>query len=115
MVNKRQKAQLEKKLLKGLENHKEQVEKALKVQKEYYKDCNTRGMSVIDILTKIMGDKTLIFEIEQWSEEKENNTYDYSAIIVNNDGEVVYEECDGELPLPRILGIYNDFDLTQTF
>lgn len=80
---------------------------AREIQKEFYKGFNTRGYKEIDILFRDFGDYALIFKIGQWTEEKEKNTYDYDALIVNKDLQVVYDESDGELPLPRILGIFN--------
>lgn len=108
MANKREIAKFERNLLKGLKENQEQVRMALKSFREFYSDYNTRGMSVIDILSATSGSKTLIFEIEQWAEEKAQNTYDYSFVIVNDDGEVVWDEGDGELPMSSVLDRYKD-------
>lgn len=109
MANKRDIKRLEKNLLDIIQENKEQVRMALNSFREFYSDCNTRGMAVIDILTATSGLNTIVFEIEQWSEEKAKNTYDYSLVVVNGDGEVIFDEADGELPLPMVLTRYKDF------
>ena len=115
MASKRDITKFNKLLLNGLKANQEQVKMALKVFDDFYADCDTRGMAVIDRLSRTQGDKTLIFEIEQWKEEKAKNTFDYSLVIVNGDGKVAYDEANGELPLPYILGIYRNFDLEKTY
>ena len=109
MASKRDIQKFEKHLLDVIKEDKEQVKMALKSFREFYSDCNTRGMAVIDILTATSGSNTLVFEVEQWGEEKAKNTYDYSLVVVNGDGEVVFDEADGELPLPMVLTRYKDF------
>ena len=109
MANKREVAKLNRKLLSGSKNR-EQVAKALKVFDDFYADCNTRGMAVIDRMAKTWGEYTLIFEVEQWSEEKAQNTFDYTLAIVNGDGEVVYDEADGELPLSTVVRHFNNIN-----
>lgn len=108
MANQRDIKRLEKNLLDTIQEDKEQVRMALKSFREFYSDCNTRGMAVIDILTATSGSNTLVFEIEQWSEEEQQNTFDYSFVIVNGDGEVVLDRADGELPLPLVLSRFKD-------
>lgn len=108
MASKRDIAKFNKRLLNGLKENKEQVEKALKIFDDFYADCDTRGMAIIDRLSSTQGDKTLIFEIEQWREEREKNLFDYSFVIVNGDGEVILDGADGELPLPSVLQRFKD-------
>lgn len=115
MVNKRKQAKLEKNLLKGFENNKEQVKTALEVVREFYSDLDTRGYSIIDVLAKTWGEYTMIFNIGQWGEEKAQNTYDYDLTIVNGDGEVVYDESNGELPLGRVLGRFREVNEPLTY
>ena len=115
MASKRDIAKFNKELLNGLKASKEQDEKAWKIFDDFYADCDTRGMAVIDRLSKTQGDKTLIFEIEQWREKKEKNLFDYSLVVVDGDGEVIFDEADGELPLPYVLGIYRHFDMNKTY
>ena len=107
MVNKRDIKRLEKQVLDSIEEEsKEQVRMALDSFRNFYSECDTRGMAVLQILTAIHGRYTLIFEIEQWGEEKSKNLYDYSFTIVNGDGEVVLDEADGELCMPLVLSRY---------
>lgn len=108
MASKRDIAKFNRELLNGLKESEEQVKKALKVFDDFYADCDTRGMAIIDRLSSTQGDKTLIFEIEQWREEKEKNLFDYSFVIVNGDGEVILDEADGELPMPLVLQRFRD-------
>ena len=115
MVNQRDIKRLEKSLLDTIQEDKEQVRMALKSFREFYSDCNTRGMAVIDILTATSGSNTLVFEIEQWSEEKVENTYDYDLTIVDGDGNIVYDESDGELSLGRVLSRFREVNEPLTY
>lgn len=92
------------------------IKKAKEVHKEFYKGFNTRGYKTIDWLFRDFGDYALIFHIGQWKEEKEANTFDYDAIIVDKDFNVVYDESDGELPMNRVLGVFNyDFQAPKFY
>lgn len=108
MANKREIAKIERNLLNGLTEDKEQVKIALKVFREFFSDCNTRGMSVVDIKVKTSGSNTLVFEIEQWAEEKPQNTFDYTFVVVNGNGEVILDRADGELPFPLVLDRFEE-------
>ena len=115
MVNQKKVAQLERNLLKGLQKDKEQVKTALEVVREFYSDLNTRGYNIIDILSKTWGEYTMIFEVGQWGEEKAQNTYDYDLTIVDGDGNVIYDESNGELPLPRVLSRFREVNEPLTY
>ena len=66
------------------------------IQKEW--NLNTRGYKEIEIKGKQNEDGSIvIYEIGQWSEEKEANTFDYGIFIFNSQGELIYDECDGEI------------------
>ena len=60
--------------------------------------CNTRGYKEVDLLGKVNQDGSIVFcHIGQWSEEKENNTFDYDLNVFDQNGTLVYDEADGEL------------------
>ena len=115
MVNQRKVAQLERNLLKGLQEDKEQVKIALEVVREFYSEFDLRGYSIIDVLSKTWDEYTMIFNVGQWSEEKAENTYDYDLTIVDGEGNIVYDESDGELPLGKVLGRFREVNEPLTY
>ena len=65
------------------------------IVKEYMKYLGLkkiRGMKEIEIMGKIIDDGILIYEISVFE-----NEYSYWILMFNNDGQLVYDESDGEI------------------
>ena len=59
---------------------------------------NIRGYKEVELLGKVNQDGSIVFcHIGQWTEEKENNTFDYDLNVFDQDGNLVYDESNGEL------------------
>lgn len=70
--------------------------------------CNIRGYKEIDLLAKNVDGGIIFCHIGQWTEEKEANTFDYDLNIFNSNGELIYDESDGELAKSKCYQIFDN-------
>ena len=70
---------------------------------------NIRGYKEIELLGKVNQDGSIVFcHIGQWTEEEENNTFDYDLNVFDENGMLTYDESDGELPRFQCYQAFNE-------
>lgn len=77
-----------------------------KIFDEYFKDFDTKGLKTIKPLIRYFKDGFYVyFEIQQWKGE---SNFDYTYIIVDEDGQVIKDEANGGLTIWQIYRKINE-------
>lgn len=109
---------MEKDVLNNIQNGKIYKKDLRSTCKKIWKEfgCNTRGYKEIDIMGKKNDDGSIVIcHVGQWPEEREQNTFDYDILVFNQNGELTYDEANGELPKYKCYEPFHNINKIKTY